>query len=78
MKLKQVGSNQTKIVLKDGSEVFFSYETPVAAYLHAEPHGAFYKTDCRWSRTTTRHINQWLQGVPAEEKPQSFFDDLLG
>ena len=30
MKLKQLGSNQTEVVFKDGTYVLFSYETPVA------------------------------------------------
>jgi len=58
--------------------VLFSYETPVAC--HIEETMQFYRTEHKWSATTTRHINKWLreQGQPGKvvEMPQSFFDTL--
>ena len=33
MKLKQLGANKTLLTLKNGVQVFLSYETPVAARL---------------------------------------------
>jgi hypothetical protein len=36
--------------------------------------GQFYKTDKKWSNTTTRHINKWSHLAIA--KPQTFFDEL--
>lgn len=71
MKLKQLGSNQTKLVLNDGTQVLFSYETPVACWID----GQFYCTDKKWSQTTSRHINKWAHY--ALSKPQSFFDVLV-
>jgi len=74
MKLKQIGSNQTEVQLKT-KRVLVSYETPVACQDLVT--GALYRTDKRWSNTTSKHINRWLDGRTAESKPQSFFDDLL-
>ena len=70
MKLKQLGSNQTELVLNDGTQVLFSYETPVACWIDEQ----FYRTDKQWSQTTSRHINKWAH-LPVR-KPQSFFDVL--
>lgn len=71
MKLNQVGSNQTEIEI-GGNIVFFSYKTPVAANVD----GKFYRTEQHYSVTTSKHINQWLDGRKAEIKPQDFFDRL--
>ena len=73
MKVKNVGNNQTEITLPDGTQVLVSYETPVAAYRV----GHWYRTEKSWSATTSRHINKWLNGLNATERPQSFFDELL-
>jgi len=54
----------------NGIRILFSYKTPVAAYAS----GFHFKTSKYWSRTTTRHINQWLNGASAMERPQEFFD----
>ena len=57
MKLKQLGTNQTVINYNDGTEVFFSYETPVAGY---HPDLGYVRTKEWYSSTTTRHINKYL------------------
>ena len=57
MKVKNYGSNQT-LVEDKGCQVLYSYETPVA--LIAKGNRA-YKTDQKWSVTTSKHINQWLR-----------------
>lgn len=72
MKLKAIGSNMTEVIV-NGATVLFSYETPVACELH----GKIYKTEKKWSKTTSRHINKWLEGRVAEEAYQSFFDTLI-
>ena len=72
MNIKQLGSNQTELEIK-GARVLFSYSTPVAC----ESVGKRYKTDKKWSQTTSRHINAWLGGAEAEEVPQEFFENLL-
>ena len=73
MQLRQVGSNQSKISFADGREVFFSYETPVAAFI---PSLGYVKTSQKWSRTTSRHISNFSKAYAAEY-PQSFFNLLL-
>jgi len=57
-----------------GCTVLFSYETPVAAYT---PTQGYVRTSKKWSVTTSRHINKWLDGVTAEERPQEFLDSLI-
>jgi hypothetical protein len=72
MNIKQLGSNQTELEIK-GARVLFSYSTPVAC----ESVGKRYRTNKKWSQTTTRHINAWLEGAKAEAVPQEFFENLL-
>lgn len=71
MKLNCIGSNQNEVTLSNGDVVFFSYNTPVAAIVN----GQRLRTEKFWSKTTTKHINQWLD-CPAVEKPQEYFDNL--
>ena len=58
MKLSRIGANQTCINHIDGTQVFFSYDTPVAGY---SPELGYVRTKDYYSRTTSRHINQWLR-----------------
>lgn len=68
--MKKIASNMYEKTISNGT-LLYSYETPVAARI-----GDYYfKTDTKYSQTTTRHINKWNMGSP-EEKPQSFFDEL--
>ena len=60
MQVKSIGSNQTQ-VSANGCRVLYSYETPVA--LEA-PSGKYYKTDQKWSVTTSKHINRFVGGSP--------------
>ena len=73
MKLYQKGSNQTELDL-GFAQVFFSYETPVAARI---TDGSLVRTDERYSVTTTKHINKWLNGCDALTVPQYRIDCLL-
>ena len=75
MKLTKLGPNQTEIEIAGGARVLYSYNTPVAAFV---PGRGLCRTEKRWSSTTSKHINQWLDGATAEEKPQTFFDTLTG
>jgi hypothetical protein len=72
MNVKSIGSNQVEIT-SGPKRILISYETPVAA----EINGKFYRTMKKWSVTTSKHINAWLQGVQAEKMQQAFFDQLL-
>ncbi len=73
MQLIPLGTNKTEIVFGDRT-VFFSYKTPVAMHIRGL---GYFKTEKRWSITTTKHITQWLNGNKAEEKPQAFFDEAV-
>ena len=74
MKIKQIASNQTELST-NGMIVLFSYSTPVAAML---PSGRYVKTSTKYSVTTTKHVNKWLQGVgdSVELVEQSFINNL--
>ena len=62
LRLKQIGSNKTELTYRteagEDISILFSYETPVAGY---DEHGAF-RTDEKFSSTTSKHINQYLNG----------------
>ena len=79
MKVKQIGSNQTEISLADGTEILFSYQTPVAALV---PGKGWIRSAKKWSATTTKHVNAWFRkhrggsdGVPTV--PQWDLDQLV-
>lgn len=63
MKLNPIGSNQNEITVGNIT-VLFSYKPPVA-YLDHET-GIAYRTNKKWSVTTSKHINNWLKGYEAE------------
>ena len=71
--LEPVASNMTEITTSNGNKILFSYQTPVAGY---DDKGAF-KTDVWYSRTTTRHINKYLDGVVAREVEQDYINSLI-
>jgi hypothetical protein len=73
MKLNPIGQNQTEVNFSDKT-VFFSYKTPVAAFI---PGTGYIKTSKKWSTTTSKHINQWLKGCIASEVDQSVLDSLV-
>jgi hypothetical protein len=73
MNLKQLGSNMTALNLNE-VQVFFSYETPVAAML---ADGSLVRTEDFYSVTTSKHINKWLDGREAQEVPQAAIDELV-
>ncbi len=73
MKLNQIGSNQVEVELSNKT-VLFSYKTPVA-YYDAEA-ARFFKTNKSWSRTTSKHVNKWLNGAFAEAVDQTVLDTL--
>ena len=74
MQLKRIAANQTEIVLNNGTTIFFSYDTPVAAQL---PDYEYVRTATKWSVTTSKHINKWLEGVIATEVSQDILDNLV-
>ena len=74
MKLTPIAANQTEVSINDGTQIFFSYRTPVAAYL---PSKGYVRTERFWSKTSSRHIIKWLQGVNnVSEGSQTVLDNL--
>lgn len=73
--MKSLGANQTQITV-GLVDILVSYQTPVAMYDHGS--NTAYKTERKWSKTTSKHINAWFDlNKDVKEVPQSFFDDLL-
>jgi hypothetical protein len=64
--------NNTVVNLKRMS-ILFSYETPVAI----EMDGDCYVTTRKWSKTTSKHVNRWLNGRSFKLEKQEFFNNLL-
>ena len=77
MKLRPISANQNEVELSDGTTVLFSYQTPVAAHI---PGVGYVRTDKQWSRTTSKHIGQFIArnggSGKTDTRPQSFFDTL--
>ena len=76
MKLTPIAANQNEVEFTNGTQVFFSYKTPVAAYC---PSRGYIRTAQFWSSTTSRHINKWLKGITeVTEVPQTVLQELVG
>ena len=75
MKVINLGANKTQLNLNDGTEVFVSYETPVAAKL---PNYEYIRTATYYIKTTSKHINQWVECVTVKEVDQEFISNLVG
>ena len=73
MILRQLGSNQTELSLNNGTSLFFSYETPVAGF---SPDLGWFKTSTYYSRTTSKHINQYFRHAP-KDKIRIVSDDVI-
>lgn len=74
MRLVQLGSNKTEIIYHTGLRVLFSYDTPVAAEL---ANGKILRTDKKYGVTTSKHINQWLEGREFTLCPQQRIKELV-
>lgn len=72
IRLKQIASNMT-VLHRDNCEILFSYQTPVAVY--DVKRGEYLRTETKYSQTTSRHINKWLQGVKAIEVSQQTIEE---
>ena len=73
MQLTPIASNMTEVETSK-ARVLFSYRTPVAAYVFGR---GYVRTETKWSVTTSRHINKWLDGVTAEKVAQTYLDKLV-
>ena len=75
MKLKSFALNRTLLSFDDGTEIYFSYETPVAGYSNKL---GYVKTNQWYSSTTTRHINKYLDDNFALNVEQDTINNLIG
>jgi len=73
MQVQSLGANKTQLHLADGTLVFFSYKTAVAALV---PGKGWIRSSTKYSATTTKHVNQWIQS-PATEVDQWDIDQLV-
>jgi len=73
MQLIPIKANMTQLNIGEYT-ILFSYRTPVA--FHRSGSG-YFKTEKKWSATTSRHINLWLHGANAESVPQDEIDAIL-
>ena len=74
---KKLGANKKVIWYDNGVQVLISYTTPVAAYLPQGDGSGYVRTETYYSKTTSRHINSWLEGVNTENVAQSVLDNLI-
>ena len=73
MKLTPIAANRNVLSYNDGTEVFFSYSTPVAGY---STELGYVKTNKWYSSTTTRHINKYLGELNYTEVSQEIINSL--
>jgi hypothetical protein len=73
MKIKHLAANQTELHKSDGTIVFVSYDTPVAAYSD----GQWMRSSQKYSVTTSKHVNKWLSTLDAVTVPQKQIDALM-
>ena len=76
MKIQPYGPNQT-LLLDNGCTVLYSYETPVVLI---DNNNHAFKTEKKWSVTTSKHINKFLRTEGHEPQevaivPQEVLDD---
>jgi len=80
MQLNRIGNNETVVSFDNGTEVLFSYDTPVAGRRFVDGALQVFKTDKKWSVTTSKHINKYLKTFNAEavELPQNEISTIAG
>ena len=78
MKLNRIGNNETVVSFDDVTEFLFSYDTPVAGRRLTDDGPQIFKTEKKWSRTTSKHISNYLKKFNAEavELPQEEIDAI--
>lgn len=78
MRLTPIAKNQTVLALND-CEILFSYETPVAAFFYDTRNAI--RTNEKFSRTTSKHVNQWARIISCakvREVNQDYLNALVG
>ncbi len=78
MNLTPIKANMTELELAGGCRILFSYKTPVAVrWSNGQGGYHFFKTEKKWSATTTKHVNSWVEMGVTDIKPQEYFDSLI-
>ena len=72
MKLCEIGPNQI-VMIERGNCILCSYNIPVAAHV---PSIGYFRTTKKFSKTTTKHINNWLRDVTAINVTQDSIKSL--
>ena len=80
MKLISISNNETVASFSNGTEILFSYNTPVAGRRLVDGALQIFKTNKKWSRTTSKHISKYLKKFNAEavELPQNEISTIAG
>lgn len=71
IKIHPIGSNQTEVHI-GANRFLVSYKTPVAAYISGQ---GFFRTSQKWSVTTSKHINKWLDCAVVQTVPQHVIEE---
>lgn len=71
--LTQLASNMTEVRYGD-NYVLFSYQTPVA---YSNKVGEVFKTNKKWSATTSKHLTKWINNRSFTLVDQSVIDNLV-
>ncbi len=71
--LKKLGNNETQVE-QHGYLILYSYNTPVAVHHCAS--GKEWRTNKKWSSTTSKHINKWCS-KDAVLVEQSVIDSIV-
>ena len=70
---RSLGSNSAEIGVGEWL-VLISYQTPVAVYNTRNSH--VFVTSSKFSNTTTKHINKWVDGRPTTQADQEFIEKV--
>ena len=73
MRLTPIAANQTEVETAD-ARIFFSYSTPVAAYVFGR---GFVRSQEFFSTTTSRHINKWIGTDSKSDTTEKVSQDFL-
>ena len=76
MKLHQIDKKNAYVGYGHNYELLVSYNTPVAVKLKTDEGILCFRTEKKYSVTTTRHINSWIS-LPCMEVPQSDIDSYM-
>ena len=76
MNLTQLRPNVTELKIDGGLTILYSYGVPVACKWTNGITDSYSKTEKRWSATTSRHINEWINTAPCLIRSQYYFNTL--